>query len=31
MFYREAEEELLAEFPDFYKKPFNKNEDLDES
>ena len=34
MFYREMEEELFAEFPDFYKKPpkrDDENDDLDES
>ena len=31
LLYRDAEDELLAEFPDFYEKPPNKNEDLDES
>lgn len=31
MFYRESEEELLREFPNFYTKPPKRDEDLDES
>ena len=29
--YRDAEDELLEEFPDFFEKSHYKNEDLDES